>query len=84
MFVYYCIHMTTTTVRLESKLKNELESFRNFGKESYSDIIKRLINIAKDDETLEAEEINQIERSLADIKRGRVLSLKDAEKKWGI
>lgn len=76
--------MSTTTIRLESKLKNDLDNFRNFSKESYSNIIQRLIHIVKDDDTLQTEEIKQIEKSLADIKKGRVLSLKEAERKWGI
>ena len=74
----------TTTLRIESKIKSELDSLKNFGRESYSDIIKRLINIAKDPDRLEESEIRQIQNSLEDIKQGRVLSLKEAEKKWGL
>ncbi|MDD5162767.1 MAG: hypothetical protein PHD95_01015 [Candidatus ainarchaeum sp.] len=74
----------TTTLRVETRVKNELDGFKNFGKESYSDILQRLVNIAKDSDSLEAEEILQIEKSLEDIKKGRVLPLKEAEKKWGI
>ncbi len=33
---------------------------------------------------LEKEERKQIEKSLEDIKKGRVLTLKQAEKKWKI
>jgi len=73
----------TTTLRVETKVKNELDNFRNFGRESYSDVLHRLVNIAKDCD-LQAEEIAQIESSLEDIKKGRVLSLKEAEEKWGI
>jgi len=74
----------TTTLRVETKIKNELEGFKNFNRESYSSIIKRLINIAKDPDSLEEAEIHQIQKSLEDIKHGRVLPLKEAEKKWGI
>lgn len=71
-------------LRVKSKVKTELDGFRSFGKESYSDVIVRLINIAKDSDSLKENEIMQIEKSLEDIKAGRVLSLKAAEKKWGI
>lgn len=74
----------TTTLRIENKLKNELDGFKNFSRESYSDIIRRLINIAQDPDSLEEAEILQIQKSLEDIKKGRVLSLKEAEKKRGI
>lgn len=75
---------TTTTLRVETKVKSQLDNFKNFGKESYSDILQRLVNIARDSDALEENEILQIEKSLEDIKKGRVLSLKAAEKKWGI
>ncbi|MFA4855506.1 MAG: hypothetical protein WC634_02885 [archaeon] len=74
----------TTTLRIENKLKNELDGFKNFSRESYSDIIRRLINIAKDPDGLEEAEILQIQKSLEDMRNDRVLSLKEAEKKWGI
>ena len=76
--------MADTTIRLETKVKLALDKFKNAKRESYSDTISRLISIAGDEDSLSAEEISQIERSLEDIKKGRVLSLKEAEKKWGI
>jgi predicted transcriptional regulator len=76
--------MGSTTVRLETKVKKDLGRFRNFEKETYSDIIQRLMNNANDSEELSENEIRQIENSLEDIKKGRVLSLKEAEKQWGV
>lgn len=75
--------MSTVTIRLEKSLKDELDSLKAFNRESYSDVIKRLLNVLEDSE-LDDREITQIEKSLDDIKHGRVLSLKDAEKEWGI
>ncbi len=74
----------TTTIRLAVSVKEELMGLKNFEKESYGDVIERLINIAKEDRMLEKDEIRQIKDSLEDLKKGRVLSLKEAEKKWGI
>ena len=79
------IHLgLTTTIRIDSNLKAELASLKNFKQESFEDVIERLVSIAREDESLEDGEIAQIERSLKDIKQKKVLSLKDAEKKWGI
>ena len=72
-----------TTLRLDVSTKKDLGSLKNFEKESFEDVIERLINVAKE-EPLDADEIRQIESSLEDIKKGNVLSLKQAEKKWGI
>ena len=81
--IYLVICLSNTTIRLESSTKNELKALKNFRKESFDEVIERLVNIVKD-EPLMKEEIIQIEKSLEDIKKGRVLSLKEAEKKWGI
>ncbi|MEM0360087.1 MAG: hypothetical protein QXK06_01970 [Candidatus Diapherotrites archaeon] len=75
--------MTTTTLRVSLPVKRELAKFKNFEREPFDDVIKRLLNVARE-EPLSREEIMQIEASLEEIKKGRVLSLKDAEKKWGV
>ena len=72
-----------STVRLDSSIKQELDSLKSFKRESYADVIQRLIFDAKEDFKLSSNEIKQIEASLADIKAGRVSSWKKAEKKWG-
>jgi len=77
------LFLAYTTLRLDVSTKKDLGSLKNFEKESFEDVIERLINVAKE-EPLDADEIRQIESSLEDIKKGNVLSLKQAEKKWGI
>ena len=74
----------TTTIRLDTSVKKRLESFKNFDRESYEDVIRRMINISQDSDKLDADEIRQLESSIADLKKGRVLSWSDAKKKWGI
>lgn len=75
--------MATTTVRISMQVKKKLEKLKIFERESYEDVIERLINIARE-EPLSDEEIRQIEESLEDIKKGHVLSLKEAERWWGV
>lgn len=75
--------MATTTVRISTQTKKKLEKMKIFERESYEDVIERLINIASD-EPLSEEEIKQIEASLRDIKEGRVLSLEEAERMWSV
>lgn len=75
--------MNTTTVRLKSQVKKRLESLKNFDNESFDEVVNRLINVYSDT-ALEEDEIKQIRASLEDIEKGRVLSLSEAEKKWGV
>jgi len=76
--------MNSRIIRLDQKVKTELDTLKNSERESYSEVIERLIINSKDEDMLSEEEIIQIEKSLKDIKEGRVLKLSDAEKKWGI
>ncbi|PIU21383.1 MAG: hypothetical protein COT15_02610 [Candidatus Diapherotrites archaeon CG08_land_8_20_14_0_20_34_12] len=76
--------MNSQIIRLDQKVKTELDTLKNSERESYSEVIERLIINSKDEDMLSEEEIIQIEKSLKDIKEGRVLKLSDAEKKWGI
>jgi predicted CopG family antitoxin len=75
--------LAATTIRINTSLKNSLDSLKNFSGESYANVISRLINVAKE-EALGDKELLMIESSLKDLKEGNVLSLKEAEKKWGI
>ncbi|MBI5553788.1 MAG: hypothetical protein HY917_03535 [Candidatus Diapherotrites archaeon] len=76
--------MDTTTLRVERELKLDLDELKSTKNESYADVIRRLVRIAKEENALSKDEIRQIEDSLKDLKAGRVLSLKEAEQKWGI
>ena len=73
-----------TTIQLENKTRTRLEKMKMFSRESYNDVIKRLINIAENDEDLGVESIKAIEKSLDDIKKGRIYPLKQVEKELGL
>ncbi len=70
-----------TTIQLDKKTKSKLDKLRLFPKETYDDIIKRLLNAAEPDEILSEETIKDIEEGLKDIKEGRVYTTKQLEKK---
>ena len=73
-----------TTIQLENRTRARLEKMKMFSRESYNDVIKRLINIAENDEDLGAESIKAIEKSLDDIKKGRIYPLEQVEKELGL
>ncbi len=45
----------------------------NISSKSHDEIIKRFIRISKEDDPLTKNEIKQIEKSLEDMKKGRIL-----------
>ncbi|EJG07604.1 hypothetical protein Metli_1656 [Methanofollis liminatans DSM 4140] len=65
----------TTTIKIKVPLKNRLDSLKIHPRESYTDVIGRLVEMAVDDEPLSDATIKAIEESLEDIKKGRVYTL---------
>ena len=88
-FIYTCAYTCIgdymyTSARLEMKTKDELESLKNYKNESLDSVVKRLIVSAKEDLLLSENELNQIETGIKNIREGKVKTLEEASKEWGI
>lgn len=75
---------STTTIRISRETKELLDGFKHHPKESYEEVIGRLATMARDDEPLSDEEIEDMKASLDDIKAGRVKTLKTVRHELGI
>ena len=73
-----------TSIRISTDMKDKLSGLKVHPKESYEDVIKRLVESSLDDEPLSDSTIKAIEESLADIKAGRVYSLKEVAEELGL
>jgi predicted transcriptional regulator len=67
--------MASTTIKIDTELKDRLNTLKIHPRESYNDVIERLVAIAVDEEPLSQEMIRDLERSLEDLKAGRVYTL---------
>jgi predicted transcriptional regulator len=67
--------MTSVTVRIDSNLRDQLNALKTHPRESYNEVIGRLVDIAVDEEPLSDEAIRDLERSLEDLRAGRVYTL---------
>lgn len=76
--------METTTIQIRKILKRKLENLKIHPSETMDQLIERLADNKIDYEPLSEEEIKGIERGLADIKAGRVHTLEQVKKKYGI
>lgn len=76
--------MSATTVWITSANKDRLEGLKRHPRESYNDVIGRLLDMAVDDEPLSEEAIWAIEEALEDIKEGRLYSEDDIRKEFGV
>ena len=69
----------STTIKIKDNTKAKLESFKLHTKESYNDIIERLMRTSHDDE-IDPQTIKNLRKSLNDIEKGKVYSLEQVEK----
>jgi predicted transcriptional regulator len=76
--------MPATTVWITPENKSRLETLKRHPKESYNDVIARLLDMAIDDEPLSEEAIRGIEEALEDIRAGRLYSEDEIKREFGV
>lgn len=75
----------TTTIQISKETKEKLNAFKEYKKETYDEVIVKLIELAEEDKMEFSEETKKaIEEGREDIKMGRVLSTKELIKELGI
>lgn len=72
-----------TTVQVYSKTKEKLERLKIHPREPYNRVIERLMEIRTDEGVLSDETIRSIEKSLEDVKAGRVYTMEQVKKRMG-
>ena len=74
----------TTTICIESRVKDVLTNLKRHPRESYNSVVARLTNLAIDCEPLSDEAIRGIEEALEDIKQGRLHSEEEIMKEFDL
>ncbi len=69
--------MTSVIVRIDVEPKSRLDALKIHPRESYNEVIERLVDMAVDEEPLSEEAIRDLERSLEDLRAGRVYTLEE-------
>jgi len=78
--------MDATTIKVHEDTKAQLDKFREYKNESYDEVIKKMIYIAKKAKTqpeLSKEAIIAIEKARKRIKAGNFVSEEEARKRLG-
>ncbi|HEX9846666.1 MAG TPA: hypothetical protein VGA92_09450 [Candidatus Nitrosotenuis sp.] len=73
-----------TSIQIEKEIKARLDKLKNHPRETYNEVLVRLLKIAQDDDILSPAVIKNIEEGIADIKAGRVYSSAQVKKKLGL
>ena len=74
----------TTTIVIQKDLKSRLDEVKLHPRETYNDVIERLLECTVDDEPLTEESLRAIEEGLVDIRKGRTVPMEEVMKELGI
>ena len=79
--------MDSTTIKVHEDTKLGLDRFREYGNESYDEVIKKMIYIVKackKNPELSQETVMAIEKARERIKKGKFLTEEEAKKRLGL
>ena len=79
--------MHATTIKVHGDTKNQLDSFREYRNESYDEVIRKVIYIAKISKTkpeLSRETIEAIDKARKRIRKGNFVTEEEAIKRLGL
>lgn len=79
--------MNVTSIKLHGDTKVLLNQFREYKNESYDEIVKKLVNIAKtagENPRLSAETVKNIEEARERLKKGNFYSEEEVAKMLGL
>jgi predicted transcriptional regulator len=79
--------MNATTIKIHEETKSQLDMFRESKSESYDEVIKKMIYIAKTCKTkpkLSQETVFAIEKARERILKGKFLTEEEAAKRLGL
>ncbi|WP_292351438.1 hypothetical protein [Methanomethylovorans sp. PtaU1.Bin093] len=76
--------MHATTIKVDPKLKSSLDNLKLHPRESYNDVIARLLNMAYDEEPLSDSTLERIEEALKDLKNGKYYTQEEIEAELGL
>ncbi len=75
--------MEKTTIQINIETLERLKTLKNFGRQSYDEVLNKLIDNCEE-ESLSKDEINEIQKGLEDIKRGKVYPIESIAKELGV
>jgi predicted CopG family antitoxin len=73
-----------TSIYIREDLKDQLNSLKRHPKESYNDVIERLVTLAIDEEPLGEEAIKGLEEALLEIRLGQLIPEAEIMGKYGV
>ncbi|MBS1268166.1 MAG: hypothetical protein MAG458_00888 [Nitrosopumilus sp.] len=76
--------MSNTTIQVDTKIKKRLDRVKSYSKETYNEVIEKLLDVSEIDSELSDQTISNIEKSLNEIKQDKTYTLSEVKAKLGI
>ncbi|MBI2672774.1 hypothetical protein HYX19_00790 [Candidatus Woesearchaeota archaeon] len=77
--------VSITTIQIKEETKNKLDSLKDYPRESYEEVINKLLEIvAEENMELSEETKRDIEESRKEFKQGKWVSFEEVRKKAGL
>lgn len=76
--------MAQTTIQIQSGTKTRLEGVKTHPRETYDEVVNRLLDMACDLEPLSEETLKKIEEGIRDIRQGKTRTLEEISEEMGI
>jgi len=73
-----------TTIQVQADVKDRLDLLKKHPRETYNEVIERLLESRIDEEPLSDEAIAGIEEALRDIRKGRLHTEEEIRKEFGV
>ncbi|WP_067959236.1 hypothetical protein [Nitrosopumilus sp. Nsub] len=73
-----------STMKISHETKQQISNFRNYPKEPLEQVVKRMIETYEDDLILTDDDVKGIQKSLDDLKEGRVYHHEQIKKELGL
>ena len=73
--------LMATTIQLDKKVRDKLKQLKIHPRESYNNVVERLIALRTDEGELSDETIRDIEKSLEDVRAERTLSMNEVKRR---
>jgi len=83
----YCGIMRATTIKIYEDTKSDLDTFREYKNESYDEVIKKVVYIAKNvkkEPELSIETVEAIEKARERMRKGKFLTEEEARQRLGL
>jgi len=77
-------YVMKTTIQIDKDLKKLLDELKIHERESYSSVIRRLVEARIDDMPLSEETLKKIEEALENIRKGEVYTTEEVKRELGL